>query len=78
MTAGETTTADYGERVAWAPARPRIHPVRLLVAWLLSTAALVVAAWIVPGASTNNFAGALAAMLVPEVLGTTLELLPVD
>src|SRR4051812_1568967 len=72
MTASETRTADYGERVAWAPARPRIHPVQLLVAWLLSAAALLVAAWIVPGASTSNFGGALVAALVVALLNALI------
>src|SRR3954465_5874361 len=72
MTASETRTADYGERVAWAPARPRIHPVQLLVAWLLSAAALLVAAWVVPGASTSNFGGALVAALVIAILNALL------
>jgi len=72
VTAGETRTADYGERVAWAPARPRIHPVRLLVAWFLSAAALLVAAWIVPGASVRNFGGALVAALVIAILNAVL------
>src|SRR3954466_14237940 len=72
MTASETRTADYGERVTWAPARPRIRPVRVLVAWLLSAAALLAAAWIVPGASTSNFGGALVAALVIAILNALL------
>src|SRR3954471_1826362 len=72
MTASETRTADYGERVTWAPARPRIRPVRVLVALLLSAAALLVAAWIVPGASTSNFGGALVAALVIAILNALL------
>jgi uncharacterized membrane protein YvlD (DUF360 family) len=46
--------------------------VRLLVAWLLSAAALLVAAWIVPGASVRNFAGALVAALVIAILNAVL------
>src|SRR3954471_24041608 len=72
MTASETRTADYGERVTWAPARPRIRPVRVLVAWLLSAAALLAAAWIVPGASTSNFGGALVAAVVIAILNALL------
>jgi uncharacterized membrane protein YvlD (DUF360 family) len=72
VTVGEIRTADYGERVAWAPARPRIHPVRLLVAWLLSAASLLVAAWLVPGASVRNFGGALVAALVIAILNAVL------
>src|SRR3954468_20367191 len=72
MTASETRTADYGERVAWAPARPRIHPVQLLVGWLLSGAGVLAAAWIVPGASTSNFGAALVAALVIAILNALL------
>ncbi|MFL5950558.1 MAG: phage holin family protein [Gaiellaceae bacterium] len=66
------TQAEHGARAAWAPARPRFHPLGLLFAWVLSAAALLVAAWIVPGASTNNFGGALAAALVIAILNAVL------
>jgi uncharacterized membrane protein YvlD (DUF360 family) len=66
------TQSQYGESPAWAPARPRLHPVRLLSAWLLSAAALLIAAWIVPGASTRNFSGALVAALVIAILNAVL------
>jgi len=46
--------------------------VRLLLAWLLSAAALLAAAWIVPGASTRNFGGALVAALVIAILNALL------
>jgi uncharacterized membrane protein YvlD (DUF360 family) len=64
--------SQYGERPVWAPARPRIHPVGLLGAWLLSAGALLIAAWIVPGASTRNFSGALVAALVIAILNALL------
>jgi uncharacterized membrane protein YvlD (DUF360 family) len=68
-----TRQPDYGARpAAWAPARPRIHPLALLVAWLLSAAALLIAAWIIPGASTRNFGGALVAALVIALLNGLL------
>jgi uncharacterized membrane protein YvlD (DUF360 family) len=44
----------------------------LLGAWLLSAGALLIAAWIVPGASTRNFWGALAAALVIAILNALL------
>jgi len=72
MDLAEKTRSEYGERPVWAPARPRIHPVGLLVAWLLSAAALLIAAWVVPGASTNNFGGALLAALVIAILNALL------
>jgi uncharacterized membrane protein YvlD (DUF360 family) len=71
VTTGKTRS-QFGERPVWAPSRPRIHPVALLGAWLLSAGALLVAAWIVPGASTRNFWGALAAALVIAILNALL------
>jgi uncharacterized membrane protein YvlD (DUF360 family) len=68
----ETRTKSYGERPAWAPARPRFHPLAFLSAWVLSAAALLVAAWIVPGASVRNFGGALVAALVIAILNALL------
>src|SRR2546423_6815300 len=66
------TRPQYGESPTWAPARPQIHVVGLLSAWLLSAAALLVAAWIVPGASVRNFGGALTAALVIAILNAVL------
>jgi uncharacterized membrane protein YvlD (DUF360 family) len=40
----------------------------LVVAWLVSASALLVAAWIVPGAAVNGFLGALAAAAVIALL----------
>jgi uncharacterized membrane protein YvlD (DUF360 family) len=67
-----TIQSRYGERPAWAPARPRIHPLGLLAAWLLSAGALLIAAWIVPGASTRSFWGALVSALVIAILNALL------
>ena len=53
---------------AWQPARPKFRPAALILAWILSAAALLAAAWIVPGAHVNNFWGALAATAVIAVL----------
>ena len=66
------TRSEYGERPVWAPSRPAIHPLGLLVAWLLSAAALLTAAWIVPGASTSDFGGALLAALVIAILNAVV------
>ena len=62
----------YGERVVWKPARPRFHPLRLLVSWLVSAAALLVAAWIVPGVSVNGFGGAVVAALLIAILNALI------
>src|SRR5256885_5922894 len=62
----------YGQMPTWNPSRPRLRPLRLLLAWVLSAAALLVAAWIVPGAAVNHFGGALAAAAVIAVLNAVL------
>jgi uncharacterized membrane protein YvlD (DUF360 family) len=56
----------------WQPARPKFRPAALILAWILSAAALLAAAWIVPGAHVNNFWGALAATAVIAVLNALL------
>ena len=58
---------------AWSPERPRLHPVRLLVAWLLSALALLLAAAIVPGADIRGFGGAV---LVAGIVAVLNALLP--
>ena len=42
---------------AWRPARPKFRPLALILAWILSAAALLAAAWIVPGAHVNQLLG---------------------
>ena len=63
---------EYGQQPVWTPARPRLRPLRLLSAWLLSAIALLVAAWIVPDAAVNSFWSALAAALVIAILNALL------
>ena len=52
--------------------RPKLQPVRLLVAWLLSAAALLVAAWLLPGLAIEGGGGALLAALLIAVLNAVL------
>jgi uncharacterized membrane protein YvlD (DUF360 family) len=52
--------------------RPRIRISRLIVAWLLSAAAVAIAAWIVPGVHINGVGGAFVAALVIAVLNAIL------
>jgi uncharacterized membrane protein YvlD (DUF360 family) len=66
------TNQEYGVKPTWSPARPRIRPLQLIWAWLVSAAALLGAAQILPGASVNNFGGALAAALAIAVLNAIL------
>src|SRR5256885_764276 len=67
-----TSVASYGQAPTWSPTRPRLRPLRLLLGWVVSAAALLVAASIVPGAEVNGFAGALAAAAVIAVLNAVL------
>ncbi len=67
-----TNETRYGQKPAWSPSRPRLRPLRLLLAWVVSASALLIAAWIVPGASVNDFGGALAAAATIAVLNAVL------
>ena len=66
------TTATYGVKPVWGPKRPRIGPIRLLTSWVLATAALLVAAWAVPGAEVASFGGAFVAAAVIALLNAIL------
>ena len=65
----ETT---FGDAVTWHPERPKYRPLHVVLAWLISTAALLVAATIVPGVSVEGFWGALAAALAIAILNALL------
>ncbi|HSP71974.1 MAG TPA: phage holin family protein [Gaiellaceae bacterium] len=52
--------------------RPRIHPFRLLATWLVSAAALLIAARLVPGVAVHGFGGAVVAVLLIAVLNAVL------
>ena len=70
-TARETEAA-YGAALRWEPDRPRLTPVSLLVAWLISAASLLVAAFVVPGVTIPSAAGALVTAAVVAVLNAVL------
>jgi len=67
-----TNQQAYGRSATWSPARPKLRPLRLLITWLASAVALLVAAWVVPGATVNGFGGALAASVAIAVLNAVL------
>jgi len=52
--------------------RPRIRFVRVLVAWVLSSVALLFAAWVVPGVTVEGWRGAFLAAAVIAVLNAVL------
>ena len=67
-----TTESEYGRAPGWTPARPKLRPLRLVVAWLASGAALFAAAEIVPGETVNDFWGALLATAAIAVLNALI------
>jgi uncharacterized membrane protein YvlD (DUF360 family) len=54
------------------PERPRIRPLRLLVAWFVSALTLLFAAWVTPGVDIRGFGGALVAAAVIAILNALL------
>jgi uncharacterized membrane protein YvlD (DUF360 family) len=65
-------TEEYGKTVTWEPARPRFKPSRLLLSWLLTAAALWIAAAILPGVDVAGGWGALAVAAVVAALNAML------
>ncbi len=61
-----------GATTGWRPEQPRLRPAQLVSAWLSVTFALLLAAWIVPGAHVTAFWGALAAAAVIGILNAIL------
>ena len=61
-----------GDAVTWHPERPKYRPLRVVLAWLLSAAALFVAAAIIPHVSIDF----LGAVLVAALIGILNAVLP--
>jgi len=64
--------AAYGEAVTWQPTRPKFKPLRVLLSWALTAAALWAAAAILPGVDISGAAGALLVAAVVAVLNAVL------
>jgi uncharacterized membrane protein YvlD (DUF360 family) len=64
--------SEYGQPVTWQPERPRFKPLRLLISWFLTAAALWVAAAILPGVHVEGFWGAMLVAAVVAVLNAVL------
>src|SRR4051812_8354603 len=58
--------------LAWSPGLPRLRPLRLLVAWLVSALAFLFAAWVIPGTEINGFGGAVAVAAIVAILNALL------
>jgi len=64
--------AEFGERPRWEPAKPRLRPVRLAVSWIVSAAAVWVAAAIVPGFALHGFWSPFLVAAVVAVLNAVI------
>jgi uncharacterized membrane protein YvlD (DUF360 family) len=63
---------EYGQAVTWQPERPRFKPLRLLLSWVLTAAALWIAAAILPGVDIESTWGALGVAAVVAALNAVL------
>jgi uncharacterized membrane protein YvlD (DUF360 family) len=62
----------YGERPAWTPEAPKLRPARLLLSWLVSAVALLVAAAIVPNVDIPTFWGAVVVAAIVAIVNAVL------
>ena len=63
----------YGAQVEWQPTTPRLHPLRLIVSWIVAAVSVYVAAGLVGGVSIDDPAGAF---LVAAVIAVVNAVLP--
>jgi uncharacterized membrane protein YvlD (DUF360 family) len=62
----------YGQSSAWQPERPRLRPFPLLVSWIATGVAVMVAAGILPGVHIDDFWGALLIAAIVAVLNAII------
>ena len=62
----------YGQSTAWKPERPRLRLFPLVVAWLATGVALMVAAWVLPGVDVKSFWGALLVAVIVSALNAVI------
>jgi uncharacterized membrane protein YvlD (DUF360 family) len=62
----------YGRSTSWQPERSRFRLFPLLVSWIATGVALMVAAWLLPGVDIKNFAGALGVAVIVAALNAVI------
>src|SRR5688500_7134440 len=62
----------YGQSTAWQPERPRWRLFPLLISWLATGVALMVAAGVLPGVDIDNFWGALLVAAIVAALNAVI------
>src|SRR6478735_6447384 len=63
---------DYGQSTAWRPERPRWRLFPLVVSWLVTGVALMIAAGILPGVTIDSFLGALLVAIIAAALNAVI------
>ncbi|WP_272473335.1 phage holin family protein [Baekduia alba] len=58
--------------MSWQPSSPKLRPLRLLVGWIVSAAAVWVTAWMLPGFNLGHSGAALTAALAVALLNAIL------
>ncbi|HEU5489608.1 MAG TPA: phage holin family protein [Gaiellaceae bacterium] len=72
MTASEQATRTYGHSTAWKPERPTWRAFPLVVSWLATGIALMVASWVLPGVDVKSFWGALLVAAIVAALNAVI------
>jgi uncharacterized membrane protein YvlD (DUF360 family) len=62
----------YGQSTPWKPEAPRLRLFPLIVAWLATGVALLVAAWVLPGVDIRSFWGALLVAVIVSALNAVI------
>jgi uncharacterized membrane protein YvlD (DUF360 family) len=66
------TARAYGQSTAWTPERPRLRLFTLVVSWLATGVALVVASALLPGLHIKSFWGALLVAAIVAALNAVI------
>jgi uncharacterized membrane protein YvlD (DUF360 family) len=56
----------------WTPQKPKMRPFRVVLDWLVASAALLIAAEIVPGATVHDYGGAVVTVAIVALLNALL------
>jgi uncharacterized membrane protein YvlD (DUF360 family) len=67
-----TTLAPYGQEVRWEPATPKLRPLRLIVSWIVSAAAVWIAAQLISGVTLEKRGAAFLAAALIAVLNAVV------
>ena len=62
----------YGQSTAWRPERPRLRLFPLVISWLATGIALMVAAGLLPGVDIKSFLGALVVAVIVAALNAVI------